>query len=260
MAVPGKVRGGLPRPRPGIDIGGDAPGRLVGHKGPAVVRLSRGDIRGGQVHRHRGPGEGSVAGGRYRSPEVFADFAEKPEAGNPFRLEDEIGPHRDILLPQEVQGVRRKGGGGPEMPQFVKFPIVGEKALDGHAEDSAPEEDGSAVEEPVPYLQRDSCGNDHVQGGRSAEDRFESLESGLQQGVLEEEIPAGVGGDSKLREDGEHRPAVRGLPEQFDGPLRVMGRVRGPDGGNAGRHPDEVMAVQVEKIAVHSRCLPRQSF
>lgn len=79
------------------------------------------------------------------------------------------------------------------MPQLVEFPIVGKEALDRHAEDAAPEQDCGAVEEPVPDHQRDSGGDDHVHGSRSPEHRFESLESGLPQGVLEKEIPAGVG-------------------------------------------------------------------
>src|SRR6202022_2980355 len=99
-----------------IDVGGQAPARLVDDQLPAVGGLADDLVAGRQVHDHGGAAQGLKGAGGNGDPEVFADFHAEHQPFDVGGVEELGGGKGDGLAVQDdvaAAGVGRRGKPAP---------------------------------------------------------------------------------------------------------------------------------------------------
>ena len=137
----------------GVDVGGEAAGRLGFDQVTAVGGLGEQFVAGGKVAEQGGAGEGLGAAGGFDGPEVFADLDAEHAVRHVGRLEEQVGAEGDLLAEEFDFGDRGDPGGG-EPALLVEFPGVGEVGLGDDAEDLAAGDRDGHVEQASVDLQR----------------------------------------------------------------------------------------------------------
>jgi len=95
--------------------------------------------------------------------------------------------------------------------------------------------------------QRRADDRHHGELARRGDDLLQGNYSGVDQGLLVEQVLARVRGEPELGKDGDHRLAFGRLPQELDSARRVKRRVGHTHLGNAHRDAREVVAIKVEE-------------
>jgi hypothetical protein len=98
MAVPGEIRGRLAEAGGGIQVRGEAAGRLALDEQAPVVGLANRDVGRREVEQDRRAGERRQRGGRDGHPQVLADLHVEHEPGLSRDPEQETAAERDVTL------------------------------------------------------------------------------------------------------------------------------------------------------------------
>ena len=177
---------------------------LVLHQFPAVGPLANRLIGGGQVHDHLRTGKGQQVGRGQGRPQILANLhANKRPIPDPEQQVLTDG-HAFAYAPQQsadVHGVLPKIVAGGKPAFFVEFIVIGDAGLGDDALDSAPGDDNGAVEHLRAQPQRQAHHSDHIGAQpRAVQYLPQALLHPFIQGVLIEEVLAGVAGKGHLRE------------------------------------------------------------
>ena len=240
--MPGEdqVGGGLALPRVGIDIAAHQPGGLPGHQGTPVGVLSHRLVAGGQVQQQGGARPRQRLGGRLRRPQVLADLHPQDKPRHAFTGEDHIGAEKDLLTAEGKQPVR--GPAGLKPASFVELSVVGQVRLGDDCQDLAPVDHRGAVIELalVPHRQAQGC--DHIQVFGGLQNGGQPLLRTPQQGVLQEQIGAGIPRQAQLGQRQHPHPLPGGPPHQGKDLLGVKTAVGYPNFGRTCRHLNKSIA------------------
>ena len=166
---------------------------------------------------------------RLRHPEVLANLRGNDELRQLLAGKELAHAKGNVQLPRHVYGhdARRAGN---EVATLVELVVGGDVALGDHAKDRAGGNDGAAVVELCVHAHGHAHQQERVQLRRAGDKVGEAALGGAEQGVLPEEILAGVARDREL---GQHhdRGAVLGAGALRRGNARinVEGDVRHAD-------------------------------
>ena len=208
--------------RGGIDVAGDAAGRLIADQLPAISRLADRFVAGGKIGQDRRPMNALERTGRHGNPQVFADFDADDQAFDSSSAgEKQVDAEGDVFAADTdrpaVRG-RRRG----EEAGVVKLLVSGQIGLRNDAED-APACDGRrTVEDLIVDQQRQAR---QAPGRRtcaiaSITFRRASIAPSCSR-LLEKEIVAGVAGQPHLGKDDNADAARLGQIEHGDRAFRV---------------------------------------
>ena len=163
------------------------------------------------------------------------------------RLEDQVGPERDVLpahpdrLPHDVAAL-----GEPSL--LVILPVVGQEALRHHPEQSAARDRQRAIVEPSRTPQRRAYQQDRRQTGACGRDVRDGVLDGVEERGLQEEVVDGVGGDAELGKDRQVHPRRIRAPGLLEDGVAVVADVGRAHARRACRHPDEAMPVHGHEV------------
>ena len=234
-----QVGGGLPLPGVGIDVAAQQPGGLAGDQGAAVIGLAHHLVGGGQVEDHGGPRLGQGHGGGRGGPQILTDLHPHHQVGHGVAGPDLPVPYADLLAAQIQEDIQVLAGGEPA--PLVELPIVGDIGLGHQAQDLPLVDDRRAVVElAVPRIfHRQAQGGEHIQVLGGLQHGGQALLRPFQQGVLEEQVAAGVPGEAQLGQGQHPHPLLVGLPHEGKNLLRIVTAVGHPDLRGAGGHFDK---------------------
>ena len=249
MPIPCEIGGRFALPCCAVEIRGQASCRLARRKAAAIIVLAHRDVRRGQIRHDGRAREGGVGRRRDRDPEVFADFGIEREQRMVLSLEQQSVAEGHPLAEQiDIGGACGVGRG--ELAQLIELAVVRQVGLGCNPEDAPLVDDDRTVEEHVVDLERYADDRDNGQAARCFDHPPESVEHGIEQGLLVEEVVAGIGREPQFREYGKHGLVGRCLFQQHDGLRRVVRRIGDPHHRDADRDPREAVPVEVEELAV----------
>ena len=104
-------------------------------------------------------------------------------------------------------------------------------ALGHHSEDLPVVDDSCHVVEPGPEGQRQAYDDDQVIATAEQDYRGKPFDSRLLQGLLQEQVSAGITGQAELRQHDQPRPALGGTLHQVLDALHVVRHIRDLDDG-----------------------------
>ena len=242
MAVEDQVCGGLPLPGVGVDIAAHQPGGLAAHQSAAVLGLAHQLVGGGQVEDDGGPRLGQGHGGGLGGPQILADLHSHHQPGHGIAGPELPATQADLLAAQLQRDVQILAGGEP--PLLIELPVIGQPGLGYQAQDLPPVNGGRAVVElSVPgVFHRQAQRGEHIQVLGGLQDGGQPLLRAPQQGILEEQVAAGVAGEAQLGQGQHPHPLLIGLPHEGENLFGVVAAVGHPDLGRAGGHLDESIA------------------
>ena len=236
--VPGKdhIRSGLAQAAVRIHIGAQQPPRVLAHQLPAVLRLADGLIRAGGVQHQRSPVAGQAHAGGKGAPQVLTDLHPHLQAGHILAAKQQALSQPNPL-PGKIHLHRLWGRG--EVPGLVKLRVIGNARLGRQAQQLPLVEYGRAV------VQGSLPG--HGQAHRAEDIQVLCLlhQAGKaplcrgEQGLIPEQVPAGIGGQGQLRKT--HGPAAvcRCLLDQLLNPFQVLFHVRYRDSRGGGGNTEK---------------------
>ena len=191
------VGGGLAVAGAGVDVAAQELCGLHAHQMAAVAVLADDVVAGGQVADDGSAGRRQIHGGGDRGPHVLADL----KAQDQLRQGD-AGKHQ---LVAEGHGLAAEGHGavalrrGGELPLLVKLAVIGQVGLGDHAQNLSFLYNNRTVIQFVIFPHGHPHGCDDFQGPGSSQNSAQSLLGAPQQGLLVEQIAAGIAGQAQLR-------------------------------------------------------------
>ena len=224
-----EVLRGLARAGARVDVAADKAGALAAHQLAAVVGLADERVGGAEVADERGAGLRVANRRRLRDPEVLADLRRHHELRQLLAGEELTRAKGDVQLARHVYG-HDVGRAGDEVASLVELVVGGDVTFGHHAEDRAGRDGGAAVVELGVHAHGRAHQQQRVELRRAGGKVGEAALGGVEQGVLPEEVLAGV---ARNRELGKHhdRGAVLGAGALRCGNARihVEGNVRDTD-------------------------------
>lgn len=95
VAGPHQVGGRFVGAGAGVEISGQAAGRLLPHQVAPVAHFAQQLVAGRGVEQQRGSGQGQIAAGRVHGPQIFANLNAHHGVGQVLRGEEQVGPKGD---------------------------------------------------------------------------------------------------------------------------------------------------------------------
>ena len=238
MGAEHHVGGGLALAGAGVDVAAQKLCGLHTDQVAAVAVLSDDVVAGGQVADDGGAGRRQVHGGGDGGPHVLADLKAQHQLRHLPAGEHQ--PAEGRLLPAEGHGAAVPGRGG-ELALLVKFAVIGQMGLGHDAQNLSFLYNYRAVIQFVFLSHRHAQRRDDLQipGGR--QDRVQSLLRAPQQGVLVEQIAAGVARQAQLRQHQHPDAGLVGLAHHGEGLLRVIVAVGQPQLRRTAGNRDETV-------------------
>jgi hypothetical protein len=132
--------------RRGVDVGGEAAGRLGAHEVSAVGGLGQEFVAGRKVAEKGSAREGLGAARGFDGPEVFAELDADHAVREVGGLEKEVSAEGDGLA-EEVDFFDGSDAGGGEPALFIELTRVRQVGFGDDAEDLAARDEGSGVKE-----------------------------------------------------------------------------------------------------------------
>ena len=204
MAAEYQILGAFPGACAGVDIAAQQPCGLPAHEVAAVGVLADGFVARGEVRNYRRAAQRKGNAGRFRSPEILAEFRSENEFRNFAALKQQPQPERDAF-PEQRDVVLSLGRSG-EMALFVEFVVVRQEFLGNHAQHvSVLYDDGAVVEFPAEAQRAAHC-NEHVHACGVRGYLFESRERAVEKFLLEKQVLAGVAGNAEFRQHQNAHP------------------------------------------------------
>ena len=250
VAAVDDVLRGLAPTSAGVGIGADEARARVAHEARAVVGLAHELVGGREVADERGAGKRGRGARRVGHPKVLADLGRDDEARHALALEELGGAEGHLVLAGEGDE-RDVGGAGAEAPALVELAVGGDVQLGHEAEELAAAQRGGAVVELGGHAHRHAHEHERVNVGRGGGKLGQAVLGGVKQGVLPEEILAGVGRDSELGQHGHLGARARlaharaGLAHGLGAGHDVVVHVGHANRRGKGRHLDETVAHDV---------------
>ena len=264
LPVPGQVRGGLPLPGGGEDVGGQAPRAGGPDQQLAVLGPSHGDGRAGQVDQDRGARQRRQGRGRHGHPHVLADLGVEDQARHVVDLEQQVGAEGDaraVDVDVALAGVAPAG----EVPLLVELAVGGRVGLGDDAAHRPAGDDDGAVEQAPARPQGGAHDDRRQEPGGGGADGLDGGQGPAQQDVGQEEVVDGVAGQAQFGEDGQAHALLAQAAGPGDHGGRVGGRVRQGHGQGDGGHAREALVVGGAELDVgrgaglcHGAILPRR--
>ena len=227
-----QVGGGFPFAGVGVHVSADEAAALVGDHVPAELVLADGLVAGGQVQDDRSASGGQAAAGGHGHPQVFADLHADAQLRQLPAAEELIGAHGDGLVTESdflVHILARDKPAG-----FVELTVVRDVALGHHAQDLPTREHYGAVIQLAAAADGHTDGGDQIQIAGLVEDILQCSFCALEQNRLEEQVSAGVGGDTQLGQSQHLDALVRGFFHQSNDLLCIVHTVGYPNVGGTG--------------------------
>ena len=253
-----KVLRGLAPPGTCVQVGADKPGARSAHKGAPVVGLAHELVGGRQVAHERGTSLGEGGRGRLGHPQVLADLDGNHELGQLVAGKEQVrakghlpvrASGRQLRQAQAREGhPRRLLGARREVPALVELVVGRDVALGHEAKQLAVAHHGRAVEELGGRAHRHAHEREGVQLGRLAHEASKARHGGVEQGVLPEEVLAGVGRERKLGQDDDACALRHRVAGRRHAGLHVVVHVRHANGRRDRRNLHESVS--------HARSLP----
>ena len=234
------VGGGFPLAGAGIDIAAQELCRLHGHQLAAVGVLSDEVVAGRQVADNGGSRLGHADGGRVRCPQVLADLKTQLQVRQILAFKDLFRAKGYQFLAAEGDVIilcRRRS----KLALLVKFTVIGQMGLGHQAQDLSLLYNRRAVIQFVVYPHRHAHGGDHLQIPGGLQHRGERLLRPPQQGLLIEQVAAGVARQAQLRQHQHLDPRLFRLAHHGKGLLGVVVAVRQAQLGRAAGHRDKTV-------------------
>ena len=228
--VPGEdeVLRGLARAGARVDVAAEQARALAGHEAAAVVRLADDGVGGAQVADQRGAGLRVRDRGRRGNPEVLADLRRDHELGELQAGEEQVGAHGHVLLVRDGDG-DGVDGAGDEVAPLVELVVGGDVGLGHKAEDHAARDGGGAVVELAARAHGHAHEQQRVEVCRGGGKVGEAGVGGADEGILPEEVLAGVAGERELgKHDDDSAVLLGSLTYRRHAGLHVEGDVRDP--------------------------------
>ncbi len=213
----------------GVQIGTEQAGGLVPDQFSAVLGLADGLITGTAVHEYGGAAPRQAGRGRVRAPEVLTDLHAEDKAGHILageckgRAEGHWVAEADVNVPDPVRGTFK-------VALLIELRIVRKISFRDDAQDLSACKRGGHIVDFSAHLQRQSDDDNAVDVGGELRQLLETFPGIFQQGLLEEQVSAGVAGEAELREDQELGVCVLG-----DGGLNARGILPAVGEPNLGR-------------------------
>ena len=245
-----QIGGGLAVAGVGVDVGADETAALIADHVAAVPVLADGLITGGQVEDYRGAGSGQMAAGRDGHPQVLADLHADHQLRQLLAAEEEIRVHGDLLTAEGQLTVHALAGGKPA--GLIELGVVGDVDLGYDAQNFAPQNHHGAAVQLIPIADGHAHGGEQVQIAGFVQNVFQRPFRTVEQGGLEEQVRAGVGGDAQLGQSQHLHALTGGLFHQSNDLLGVIHAVGHLDFRGAGGNFD--------KSVPHSLFLPCKQF
>ena len=233
------IRGGLTLAGAGIDIAAQQLGALHGHQLAAVAVLADDVVASRQIADDSSPGRRQVHGGGAGSPHILADLKAQSQVRHICTAEHQ--------LVAEGHGLSQKGHRpvllrcSSKLPLLVKFAVIGQVSLGNHTQNSSFLYNHRTIIQFVIYPQRHTYGSDDLQVPGSGQNGGQCLLRGPQQGVLIEQVTAGVPGQAQLRQHQHLGASLFGLAHQGKGLLRVVVAIRQTQLGRAAGDRDKTI-------------------
>jgi hypothetical protein len=183
MTVPGEIRRGLTVACCGIEIGGNAFGRLAGTEQPAVIGFATRHVAGGQIAKNARACKRGVATGWNRHPQVLADLGMYDEVRITAGNEQHIGAERRAVT-------RKFDLRGQALPSaavltfFIELAVIRQIALWHDAEQRAAMNDQGAIEQFLLAAHRRTDNEQRPQAAAAGEQAFHRQLDRVQQRVL----------------------------------------------------------------------------
>ena len=152
--------------------------------------------------------------------QILAQLHAQRERGHLLAAEQQPAAKRHPLIEQLHlrHGVRR----GREQAFFIEFAVVGQVRFGHDAQHPAAAQDGGAVVQAVAHAQRQPHGHEQLPAARGAQHQAERAARRVLQGVLQEQVAAGIARQAQLGQHEQHGAVARGPLDQRGGRLRVV--------------------------------------
>ena len=227
MADEHQVGGGFAISSIGVHVSADQTAALVGDHVPAELILADGLVAGGQVQDDGSASGGQTAAGRHGHPQVFADLHADAQLRQLPAAEELIGAHGDGLVTEGDLCIHILAGDKPA--GLVELAVVGDVALRHHTQNFPAREHHGAAVQFTAAADGHTDGGDQVQIAGLVEDILQCSFRALEQDRLEEQVCAGIGGDTQLRQS-QHLDALgRGFFHQSNDLLCIVHTVGHPN-------------------------------
>ena len=211
-----------------VDVAAHEASALAGHQAAAVVRLAHHGVGGGEVADERGAGLRVRDRGRRGHPEVLADLRRHHELGELQAREEQVGAHEHVLLAArgDEYGVH---GARDEVAPLVELVVGGNVGLGHETENHAARGHRGAVVELAARAHGHAHQEERVEARRGLRKVRETGVGGSDEGVLPEEVLAGVAGERELGQHDDDGAVLLGrLARRGNAGLHVEGDVRDP--------------------------------
>ena len=208
-------------------------------KRSAIGGLPHDGVRGRQVDDDRRTCQGVADGGRVGSPEVLTDLRRHDKVGHALAAQQDVGAKGRRLHLVEVKGNDDARRRWRKVTQLVELVVVGDVRLGNESQNLSTAERCGTVVELAVHAPGHAHKNERVTFLSLLCKGVEAALRGIEQGILPEEVLAGVARDAKLGEDYDLGSVCAGIAHLVNALLDIECDVCHPNLGRACGYLDE---------------------
>ena len=234
----------------GVEVRTQQTCALPADKLTAVGCLADGFIAGGQVCHNGSPGQCVGTAWRDGRPQVLADLGCQHKGGQLFAGKQKVRADQRLLPGQlDALGLTHTGD---KVALLVKFAVVGQVYFRHQTQQLTVAEHRRTVVQLAVMAHRQADEDNDVQSLAGLQNRGKAVLGPTQQGILQEQVTAGVAGQRKLRQAEQLHIFFGVLTHDADDLVGVVGAVGHAQGG-AGRSSADKAVFKSGKAVLHSQ-------